>query len=238
MTQALGERDSRSLANVASAPKVTEMATLRGPALQRLRQETAGLHQEAERHVRILDAGADRVTYGRFLARMYGFHAAVEDVFAAHPGLAGAGFDAAGRRKRGLLARDLAALGVDAADLPRCAALPALDGLPEAVGAAYVIEGSTLGGAFVRAHLPEALAPLAGIATSFLDGYGPDTGARWRGFVALAEEALPGDDERALAAAAARETFAALIAWLDEPAAEPPHPFRGLDRRVAREVDA
>lgn len=213
------------------------MAVLRGPAILRLREDTAPLHAQAERHVRILDADADRATYARFLTRMLGFHAAVEDVFADHAGLAALGFDAAGRRKRGLLVRDLTALGVEARGLPRCASLPALATTAEVVGAAYVVEGSTLGGAFVRAHLPPGLAPLAGVATAFLDGYGAETGPRWRRFVAIVEEALADDEARAAGSRAARATFAALIAWLDEPAAEPPHPYRGL-ARFAREVGA
>jgi heme oxygenase len=202
-----------------------------GPALLRLREDTAALHQEAERHVRILDADATDAVYARYLARLYGFHAPMEDVFARDRSLAAAGFDAAGRRKRGLLADDLAALGVRADRLPLCSALPAFAAPGAIVGAAYVIEGSTLGGAFVLARMRGALAHLIGRATSFLAGYGADTGPRWKAFAALAERLLADDDARAAAAAGARATFASLIEWLDERAAEPPHPHRGLARR-------
>lgn len=211
------------------------MPHVAGPALAHLREETAALHQQAERHVRILDPDATDTTYARYLARMYGFHVPMEDLFARDRVLTAAGFDPLGRRKRALLARDLDALGVDARALPLCAALPSIvtaGDAPGAIGAAYVIEGSTLGGAFILARMRARLGHLIGRATAFLDGYGPETGARWKAFVALAERLLVEREARAAAAASARATFAALIAWLDERAADPPHPHRGLGRRV------
>lgn len=214
------------------------MAHPAGSALQELRAETAELHALAERHVRILDADATDAMYARYLARMYGFHVPMEDAFARHDALVAAGFDAAGRRKRALLSRDLAFFGVVADRLPLCTALPPMETLPQAVGAAYVVEGSTLGGAFIVARMRARLGHLVGPATAFLDGYGVQTGPQWRGFVALAERALPDEASRAAAGAAACATFAALIAWLDEPAADPPHPHRGLARRRPREVEA
>lgn len=208
------------------------------PALGHLREATAALHREAERHVRILDPDATDATYVRYLARMYGVHAAIEDAFAASGPLADAGFDATARRKRDWLARDLAHFGVVASQLPRCQALPALPDLAAAVGAAYVIEGSTLGGAFIVARMRPRLGHLLAVASAFLTGHGAATGPMWRAFVALAERALDDEPRRAAAAAAARATFTTLIAWLDEPAVDPPHPHRGLERRRRREAEA
>lgn len=190
-----------------------------------LRDATLDHHREAERHVRVLDADATVATYARFLSRMFGFHAAIESAFANHEALARSGFDALARRKQPLLAADLRALGLDP-DLLDRAPLPDLAPLSRALGAAYVIEGSTLGGAFIRARLA------LDVPMRFLDGYGASTGAMWKLFAAICDRELATDLARSEAASAARETFTALTMWLDEPAREAPYPNRALDRRV------
>jgi heme oxygenase (biliverdin-IX-beta and delta-forming) len=86
-----------------------------------------------------------------------------------------------------------------------------------------VIEGSTLGGKFILARLPPQLAALRGTATAFLEGYGSDTGARWRSFGALVEREIATAAAEAEAIAGARDAFARLIDWLarfEQPLAE------------------
>lgn len=184
-----------------------------GAALRRLKEETAGLHEQAERYVHILDPRATLDDYRRYLAAMWGFHAPLERAFAAHAGLAAAGFDAPGRARCDLAARDLRALG-DARDAwPEAPRVPDTGELARAIGAAYVIEGSTLGGRFILANLPPPIAEVRGTATAFLAGYGRDTGARWRAYGALVEASLP-PAEVDTAIAAAQATFEDLIAWL------------------------
>lgn len=182
--------------------------------LRRLKEETADLHLRAETHVHILDGGATVEDYRAYLGAMLGFHAPIERALAGDPALAAAGFDAPARHKRAWLAADLRALGDDPARWPACAALPDVGVPTRAVGAAYVLEGSMLGGRYILAKLPPALAALRGRATAFLDGYGAETGARWRGFGAVVERLVrtPGDTD--LAVAGARDTFARLIDWL------------------------
>lgn len=182
--------------------------------LRRLKQATTALHQLAERHVRILDADATIADYRSYLAAMLGYHGPLEDRFTAHTELQATGFDAAGRRKTSLLCDDLAALGDDPWATPRCGRLPATTSLPRALGVAYVLEGSTLGGRFILARLPVQLAGLRGRATAFLAGYGGETGARWRSFAAIVERAVTTASAEDEAVAAARETFARLIDWL------------------------
>ena len=164
--------------------------------------------------MRILDADATLTDYRRYLAAMFGFHAPIEAVFAVHDGLRAAGFEAARRRKSPLLVDDLQALGDDPRVLPPCAALPGTTTLPRALGVAYVIEGSTLGGRYILAKLPPSLVHLRDRATAFLAGYGLETGARWRAFAAIVTRVLvtPADEREAVAGA--RDTFGRLIDWL------------------------
>lgn len=173
--------------------------------LRVLKEQTQDLHQLAETHVRILDRDAKPDDYVRYLCAMHGFHAPMERLFAAR---APEGFDPAARKKTPLIAADLAALGepVPTAE----AAMPAPETAAGVIGCAYVVEGSTLGGKYILAHLGPALAALRGRATAFLDGYGAVTGARWKAFAAIAER----EPDVATAVAAARATFSALIDWI------------------------
>jgi len=191
--------------------------------LRRLKQETAELHARAEQHVRILDDDATVADYRRYLVAMHGYHAPIEQRLAAHAALAAVGYDAAPRQKRTLIERDLARLGDPRTAWPDCHRLPELGPLPRAIGAAYVLEGSTLGGRYILAKLPPALAPLRGQATAFLEGYGAETGARWRAFGDVVLRAIGSADDEDEAIAAACETFARLIDWLaqHEPLALP-----------------
>lgn len=183
------------------------------PVLHRLKEATSGLHVEAEKHVRILDANASRSEYVRYLRAMHGFHAPLERMFRGHSDLAEAGFDAEGRcRKADWMRSDLRSIG-DCADLRACKAVPDASCLSSAIGIAYVIEGSTLGGRFILSKLPPALAPLRGHATRYLEGYGGETGARWRAFASLVDQSAV---EVSVAEAAACETFEKLIDWLQE----------------------
>jgi heme oxygenase len=191
-------------------------------AVRRLRGATLDLHAAAERHVRILDDDATVATYVRFLERMHGVHVATEAAFAAHAELAAAGFDAPARCKSPLIRADLAQLGTVPSE-SRCV-VPDVRGLARGLGAAYVIEGSTLGGAFVRSRLR-----IPDVPTAFLAGYGDQTGPMWKRFVAMFEQARIDIDH---AIVAARAMFQALIDWLGEPAREPPQPFRGFRREA------
>lgn len=209
-----------------------------GAALGRLKVETLDLHHEAERHVRILDGDATDATYARFLGRMFGFHRPMEDTFALHEALARAGFAAASRRKQDLLRADLAWFGIDATAGPMCRELPDMHSLARAVGAAYVLEGSTLGGAFILARMRPRLGHLIGSASAFLEGYRADTGPMWRRFAALVGAVIVDAETSDAAVEAARATFRALTAFLDEPALDPPHPFRVASRRVGSSAAA
>jgi heme oxygenase len=191
-----------------------------------LKEETAELHREAERHIHILDDDATDATYARFLLRMLGFHAPMEDRFAAHRELREAGFDVAARRKQGLIRDDLTALGLAGVAGPRCADLPDVSDLSRALGAAYVLEGSTLGGPFIVARMRARLGHLVGVATSFLEGYRVVTGPMWQSFGALVERCLTAPAARDTAIETARSTFSKLIAWLDETPADVPQPYR------------
>ena len=122
--------------------------------LARLKAQTASLHEEIERTVDVFrpdfDLAADRGLLGRFR----GFYEPMENRLRRVDRAFGVFFEP--RAKAGRLREDLAALGLDQRTidgLPRCDDLPECDGLASALGATYVFEGATLGGAILSRHV-------------------------------------------------------------------------------------
>ncbi|WP_370877052.1 biliverdin-producing heme oxygenase [Acidovorax sp. A1169] len=74
--------------------------------------------------------------------------------------------------------------------LPRCADLPPLTNPALLWGCLYVIEGATLGGPMIIKNLSLNLGLTVASGASFFDGYGAQTGSRWKAFCA----AVPGED--------------------------------------------
>lgn len=101
------------------------------------------------------------------------------------------------RHRANALAADLAALGEP---MPPPLATPALDTPAAQWGAAYVVEGSRLGGAML------ARSVAAGLHAAYLGT--PQAPGAWRGFLKALDENVRGSDEIAQATDAARATFA------------------------------
>lgn len=184
-----------------------------GTTLGRLRDATATAHQRLEARLNILDKIADPAGRRRLVERFHALHAGAEAVMspllAAVPDLA---YD--GRRRSGDLARDVAALGGRA---PPAVPIPAPASAAEALGRLYVLEGSTLGGKVIGRQVAARGQDMTGL--SFLDPYGPETGERWRSFLAVLER------EGAASEAACEDIvrggvagFAQAEQWLCEPA--------------------
>lgn len=187
--------------------------------LQRLKHDTRGHHDSIERAVDLPSRLRSPAAYCAVLARLYGFYAPAEAALGVVEGLPLALDDLASRWKAGLLARDLAALGLapgELAALPRCAALPPLPDVARALGCLYVLEGATLGGQLIARQLADGPGVTADHGGAFFSGYGPATGPMWRRFgAALAAHARTPEHEDAMVAAA-QETFGALERWLAE----------------------
>lgn len=179
--------------------------------MRRLREETRREHLCLEGQVDVERRLVSRETYRALLERMYGFQAAIEEplLAALPPDL---GLDLAKRRHVPALRRDLSYLGSDPDSLPMAAPLNILS-RARALGAMYVMEGSTLGGQIISRMIRDRLGLTFETGASYYAGYGPENGPMWREFGAAADAWLArhgGADE---AIAAARDTFLALDAW-------------------------
>ena len=166
----------------------------RPPILEQLRQHTRDGHDRLEAQLHLLDEALSATRYEALLVR---FHAVWQGL---EPRLASRLDRAfwAPRRRLPWLDADLAALGLAP---PAPVAAPELADEAAALGALYVVEGSTLGGRIILRHLDRlGLQP-----ATYFAGYGDATGAMWKGFVARLEAAPP--DAAPAILAGARLTF-------------------------------
>lgn len=193
--------------SVASAADLGVMA--------RLKADTRAQHDRAERALDLLRPDLNEAHYRAALKHLRCGHHALEPVIeavlrAALPFEDWAALDLPGRRKAPLLDRDLAALGQSGPPaLPGPAAPAWLRAEAHAWGAAYVLEGATLGGQVVRRHLRRAGLPEE--ALHYHGSYGEAVGDRWRRFgQLLSQRHAAAPDPAAFAGQAvdaARRTF-------------------------------
>jgi heme oxygenase len=184
-----------------------------GDVLLRLRTGTAAEHADLECSLDLLDPALDRIRLTGVLERMHGFWQAAEsglDAWATRFPEDAAKVSWERRRRAGLFAADVAALGGRAPD--DAPDLPPLAGTDEALGRLYVLEGSTLGGAFIDRHLA-TVPELSGLRLRAFSPYGAETGAMWQGFRRAARERVAAGGDAATMVVAARATFGALALW-------------------------
>ena len=189
---------------------------------EELRTKTASLHVQTEN---ALDLMGESVTLERYLAvlrLLRSVYATLEPAIIDHAGWSELGLDMGARRKLPLLEADLAFIEGQLAHAPtaRSASPPRIASEPVAaaqesfavvLGAAYVIEGSTLGGAFIHRHLSTHFRLDGGQGTRFFTCYGTETGSRWKQFLAALERAPLDAEGRQLALASAVRTFELLL---------------------------
>jgi heme oxygenase len=189
-------------------PEQVERGAIDGAILDALRSATEGRHVAIDSLLG-LRRPFDRSHYARVLQGFDGFLSVWEPrLLRALPPRLHPWFTDG--RRAVLARRDLGALGVPT--LSWQASVPAIAGLPEALGSLYVMEGSALGGQFIAAQVRRHLDLSPDNGAAYFHGCGAGTAARWRGFQRLLARELDGDaggQARAMDAAAA--TFDALI---------------------------
>lgn len=148
--------------------------------------------------------------YVILLRSLYGFYAPLQDLIFRHVSPAHLP-DVASRRSAALILDDLETLGEDTRNLERCTSLPQVSNGSQAFGALYVLEGSSLGGRIIsRMMKSKENLPLESGGLRFFEGYGKETGEKWKAFV----EALNKQPEHAAIVAAANQTFQSFQNWM------------------------
>lgn len=155
--------------------------------------------------------------YRALLRRFYTLYEPLEARLGTAADWSGAGWDFDARRKTEWLREDLRALGTSQTELqswPRATTLPGVEDFGAAVGALYVLEGSTLGGQVISRQFREKLGVTPERGGKFFHGYGDATGRRWREFGQWAEAQGARSEISDTAVRGARETFGAFAEWM------------------------
>lgn len=183
--------------------------------LAELRQRTREHHLRVEAGLPLLRDDLTLDEYRALLLRFHGFYAPLEERLRRVPGWEAVGVSPVERSKAPLLAADLRALGVpEPRDVPACPGLPAVDGLPRALGCMYVLEGATLGGQLIRRQLARTLGIAPGSGCAFFASYGAEVGPMWKAFTAALEDFAAAHPVGGSIVDAACDTFCRLDAWL------------------------
>ena len=152
--------------------------------LERLKTETAELHRETEEYSYgdlIMSGRLTRAQYGDLIDKNTAVHRHYEAILTQIEGL-DALFEGrlSERMKLAALENDLATLEHPSRSLPAPVHQPT--DLAEALGAMYVLEGSSLGGAMIARALSKIPEIANTGAFAFYTFYGAELGIQWKSF--------------------------------------------------------
>ena len=177
-----------------------------------LKEQTEEAHKALEAVlVRKIKALKTKEEYEHLLYKIYGFHNPMEQWFDKYldndivPSYTI-------RRKSDLILNDLANLGNDNVLIPLANDLPEINSLAKALGAFYVLEGSTNGGTIV-ANMLINYARMTPETTSFFYAYGDDK-SLWKSFKHHIDTYTAESDFSDEMVAAANETFVKFREWM------------------------
>ncbi len=181
---------------------------------QVLKKETRKEHQALEKTL-ILPMKAIKSVedYSAILKAFYGFISPLEKLI--HQQVQGSGLpDMQLRRQSHWLINDIKSLGGHTDDLVLSERMPLIQKPCQAVGALYVLEGSTLGGQVIVKMLRSSLPQLTGNSLSFFNGYGARTAAMWQSFQHYLDTEVLSAEQQEELLGAARDTFYTFDKWL------------------------
>lgn len=148
----------------------------------RLKNETHHEHLEVEKLIMPFIKNLSSVDeYVHLLHIFHGYFSPVEEQIAHH--LSSEHIpDYNERRKSDALIKDAAILNGNLQAANFCINLPVINSTASALGALYVLEGSTLGGVHIKKMIENKLNGQAQQALNFFEGYGSNTMQRWNDF--------------------------------------------------------
>ncbi|KAA5532210.1 biliverdin-producing heme oxygenase [Taibaiella lutea] len=181
---------------------------------EELKSKTATNHQQLEKKmIYSIRMMRDANDYASLLQLFYSYFGGLEHLIKLHintdilP-------DYAKRRKADQLASDLLALSAPVPSLAEAEYLPEITNDAQALGATYVIEGSTLGGQIIKKILGKQLGIDDDRVISFFNGYGENTNSMWDNFKNAIDKNSDIETYETVIAAA-NETFQKLSEWFD-----------------------
>lgn len=181
---------------------------------ENLKEQTLIKHQELEKKlVGKMRSMQSVIDYALLLQLFYSYFGGLENLINPHIS-AKTLPDYIERRKAVLLSSDLLILKAKTPMFASDDHLPNITNTAEALGALYVMEGSTLGGQIIKKMLGKQLGIAENYATSFFNGYGDDTMKMWASFKsALDKLNSPETNEQVINSA--NQTFQKFSEWFD-----------------------
>lgn len=180
--------------------------------IEELRQQTASAHQALEKDlVARIKSIYTKAQYDDLLKLMYGYYAAMEKVLEKYLS-SDISINFAGRRKSAWLIDDLGLSGKKN-DLVQCEELPRVGSARSALGAMYVLEGSTLGGQIIAKMIRQQLQSDDPLRLSFFQSYGANTPSMWARFKQVLDKPFETHERQAIITAA-NETFISFRNWI------------------------
>lgn len=185
--------------------------------IERLRNETSVAHQSLEKllipRIKSITTPAQ---YLSLLQMFYGFYAPLEAAIDGHmedhilP-------DYNERRKAGAILNDIYAITDNTDSVATLSEdLPQMENTGNAIGALYVLEGSTLGGQVIRKMLEKNLQLPGGKGLEFFNGYGEATPQRWKHFINCMNSYASTSGAGDAIIQGANDTFIKIKSWAEQ----------------------
>lgn len=182
--------------------------------IERLRNETKSTHQALEKALipRIKQADTPEA-YAEILKTFFGFFNGMEALLDAR--LSDTIVPAyTKRRKSNAIMEDLKLLN-SSGNLAVANDLPEITTVHQALGALYVLEGSTLGGRVITKMLMQNLALTDTKHFQFFSGYGDETEAMWGSFLQALNRHAENEGAQDEIIWGATETFSKFKRWIE-----------------------
>lgn len=180
----------------------------------RLKIFTASSHQKLEKSVvGLIQKLQTSEDYSHILGLFYSFFGGLEPLIQSQ-GVEKYLPDYNERRKVKLILEDLLALQVSNPEICKNDHLPFIASPFEALGALYVIEGSTLGGVYIVKMIQRKLSGKENIF-HFFSGYGDRNPLMWNRFKNALDHSAAFEEERAFILSGAENTFHRFYEWIN-----------------------
>lgn len=181
---------------------------------ERLKEKTQKAHTDVEKliipRLKKLDSNN---SYAHLLNVFYGYFNPVERQIERYIDETIL-FDISERRKSETLLSDIQSVGATAF-MNACNDLPRIESAADALGAMYVLEGSTLGGQFISKMIAEKLGLAPSDYIQFFSGYGDETNNKWTDFKVLLNNYPESIADQNEVIEAANETFTKFKNWIE-----------------------
>lgn len=183
-----------------------------------LKEITYPEHQASEKKMIIALKGLEtREDYIRMLNWLYGFYSPMETLIRQQltPGV----FPDMDKRCRAeYLLWDIQESGLPTPPPDTCRELPDIYSINQALGALYVLEGSTLGGRIIAGMVSRQLGTTSSLG--FFNGYGAETSLMWQSFKEFLDQPRTAEQKTTIIDAA-KATFITFKNWIDKHELQP-----------------